>query len=81
MTITELINRLELKRYEFGNLECVIGINRSNGYSNDDNIETYPIEDVIKHNTNETWYENSTKINGYWLDETNPNKIFIYVYP
>ena len=81
MTITELIDKLEQKRCEFGNLECVIGINRSNGYSNNDNIETYPIEDVIKHNTNETWYKDSTKINGYWLDETNPNKIFIYVYP
>ena len=34
MTITELIDRLELKRDEFGNLECVIGVNRSNGYSN-----------------------------------------------
>lgn len=81
MTITELINRLEQEKDKFGNLECVIGINRSNGYSNNDNIETYPIEDVIKHNTNETWYEDRTKINGYWLDETNPNKIFIYVYP
>jgi hypothetical protein len=81
MTITELIDRLEQEKYKFGNLECVIGINRSNGYSNNDNIETYPIEDVIKHNTNETWYKDSTKINGYWLDETNPDKIFIYVYP
>ena len=81
MTITELIDKLERKRYESGNLECVIGINRSNGYSSNDNIETYPIEDVVKHNTNETWYKDSTKINGYWLDKTNPNKIFIYVYP
>lgn len=81
MTITELIDRLEQKRYKFGDLECVIGINRSNGYWNNDNIETYPIEDVIKHNTKETWYKDSTKIKGYWLDKTNPNKIFIYVYP
>jgi hypothetical protein len=81
MTITELIDRLEQKRYKFGDLECVIGINRSNGCWNNDNIETYPIEDVVKHNTNETWYKDSTKINGYWLDKTNPNKIFIYVYP
>ena len=81
MTITELINKLEQKRYKFGDLECVIGINRSGGYSSDDSIETYPIEDVVKRNTNETWYKDRIKINGYWLDEANPNKIFIYVYP
>ena len=73
MTVEELIK--ELSAYPH-NSECIMAINHSAGFP-DDKIEIYPVEHTYVGSIDDPDHP----YDGYFEDEENREKVFLYVHP
>lgn len=79
MTVQEVIDKLEKLPKD---KECLLGIDRSNGYTEDE-IEVFPVEMVfLRDITKTSEIVEERPIRGYWdFDNPDKEKVIFYVYP
>ena len=77
MTVKEVIEKLKALPSD---TECVLAINKSAGFPSD-RVLVYPLESVYLDNLEHPKLGTPPIYSYYGLDESNIDKVFLYVFP